>query len=77
MCFARMCHLGWVGVDGTNVVQSVRSLQHNLLHVGADDGHLLALGVLVDERQELGNVTHQLLADALARAVDGQLKGRR
>ncbi len=72
-----VAHLGRIRVDRSHVVHALGPLQHDLLHVGAQRRHFLCLGVLVDEIKEPGHVTHELLADALACAVDGELQGGR
>jgi len=48
-------------------------LQDDLLHVGADHGHARGAELVVDEPEEFRDVPHELLADALAGRVDGEL----
>lgn len=70
-------HLRRVGVDNADVLHPFWPLQQHLLHVAADRGHHWGVWELgVDEPEELGDVSHQFLTDAFARAVDGQLQGR-
>ena len=67
-------YLRRVGVDDADVLSAIRPLQDDLLHVGAHDRHARGLELVVDEAEELRNVAHELLADALARAVNGELQ---
>ena len=69
-------HLGRVGVDGPDVVDAVRALEHHLLHIGANHQHGLVLRVLVYQIQEPHDIPHEFLADPLACAVNAELEGR-
>jgi hypothetical protein len=50
-------------------------LQDDLLHVGAYHRHARSAEFVVDEPEEFRDVPHELLADALAGRVDGELEG--
>ena len=68
-------YLRRVRVDDAHVLNAVRSLQQHLLHVAPQRGHHRLVGQRrVDQTQKLRHVPHELLADALARAVDAQLQ---
>ena len=74
--FARSSsYLRWIRVDDADVLRAVRPLQDHLLHVGADHGHARRAEFVVDEPEEFRYVAHELLADALAGRVDGELEG--
>ena len=62
-----------VGVDRSDVGGGVGSLDHQLLHVAADDPHRLLSQALVDQENEALHVLEQFLRDALARGVDAEL----
>lgn len=79
MCINFLKSVGYlrrVGVDDADVLRAVRPLQDDLLHVGAHDRHARGLELVVDEAEELRDVAHELLADALAGRVDGELEVR-
>jgi hypothetical protein len=52
----------------------VRTLDDHFLHVAADDRHARSFELGVDEIKEFSDVSHELLADAFACAVDGELQ---
>jgi hypothetical protein len=69
-------NLARVGVDLALVPGALVADDHELLHVGAQHLQRRHAHLLVDLDEEHLDVAEQLLGDALARAVDGQLELR-
>eukprot|EP00960_Hanusia_phi_P013557 397400-Hanusia_phi.AAC.1 len=65
--------LGGVGVDDAVVLAGFRPLHDDLLHVQPDHRVGLHLHLAEDHVEELLHVQQELLRDALARGVDGDL----
>ena len=68
-----MSHPARIAAHDAPVLSALGSKQHDFLHVGPQHLVLGHAQRLIDQVQELAHVAQQLLADPLARAVDGAL----